>query len=246
VEAIDELYAERPEGFIGAREAAAQAAREAGDAAAAKEIAALRKPTVAAWLVNRLALKRPDLVGGLAELSGSLRTAQRELRGEKLRELARQRRELVTSLVDEARRLAVEADPALAKRQLPLTDVEATLNAALADQRVAELVRSGRLLKTAAYEGFGELPEPSDEDRPSRGEIREAQKAAAQAEWEAQRTTDAQEHAQAALDELDERLEELRRQRKSAAEELSERRKEHTAAQRVLAQAQRRLSELER
>jgi hypothetical protein len=246
VEALDELYAEPPDGFVTARDAAAQAAREAGDPARAKAIAGLRKPTVAAWLVNRLALKRPDLVNGLAELSGSLRSAQRELRGEKLRELARQRRELVTALVDEARRLAVQADPALAKRQLPLTEVEATLNAALADQAVAEQVQSGRLLKTTAYEGFGELPEPSDEDRPSRGEIREAQKAAAQAEWEAQRAADAEQDAQAALDDLDERLEDLRRQRKAAAEELSERRKEHTAAQRALAQAQRHVAELER
>src|SRR5262245_35574630 len=84
VEPIDEMDAGPPDGFVAAREAAAQAAREAGDAAAAKAIAGLRKPTVAAWLVNRLALKRPDLVTGLAELSGSLRTAQRELRGEKL------------------------------------------------------------------------------------------------------------------------------------------------------------------
>src|SRR5512139_1903657 len=124
----DDLYAEHPDGFVAARQAAADEAREAGDATRAKRVAALRKPTVAAWLVNRLALKRPELVAGLGELAGSLRTAQRELRGEKLRELARQRRELVASLVDEARKLAVEADPALAKKQLPLTEVESTLN----------------------------------------------------------------------------------------------------------------------
>lgn len=240
------MYAQHPDGFVAAREAAAEAARKAGEAAQAKAIAGLRKPTVGAWLVNRLALKRPDLVGGLVELSESLRTAQRELRGEKLRELARQRREVVSSLVEQARRLAVEADSALAKKQLPLNEVEATLNAALADKKVAEQVQSGRLLKTTAYEGFGELPEPSEVDRPSRGEIREAQKAAAEAEWEAQRAAEAEQEAQATLVEIDEQLETLRRQRKAAAEELSERRKEHTAAQRALAQAQRRVSELER
>jgi hypothetical protein len=242
----DDLYAEHPDGFVAAREAAADEARKGGDAAAAKRIAALRKPTVAAWLVNRLAIKRPELVAGLAELAGSLRTAQRELRGEKLRELARQRRELVGSLVDEARKLAAEADPALAKKQLPLTEVEATLNAALADSQIAAQVQSGRLLKTAAYEGFGELPEPSEVDRPSRGEVREAQKAAQEAEWEAQRAADAEQEAQETLDEIDQQLETLRRRRKATADDLSERRKEHTAAQRALAQAQRRLKELER
>jgi hypothetical protein len=249
VDAADELYAEPPDGFVTARAAAAEAARQEGDAARAKEIAALRKPTVGAWLVNRLALKRADLVAGLVELAGSLRTAQRELRGEKLRELARQRRELVASLVDEARRLAIEADAALANKQLPLTEVESTLNAALADREVAQQVQTGRLLKTTAYEGFGELPEPSEsstEDRPSRGELKAAQKAAAEAEWEAQRASDAVEEAQATLDGVDAELEKLRRQRKAAADELSERRKEHTAAERALAQAKRRVTELER
>ncbi len=179
------------------------------------------------------------------ELAGSLRTAQRELRGEKLRELARQRRELVTSLVDEARKLAIEADPALAKKALALTEVESTLNAALADPAVAEQVQSGRLLKTTAYEGFGEMPAPSEVDRPSRGEVREAQKALAEAEWDSQRAAEAEQEAETALEEIDEQLETLRRQRKAAADELSERRKEHTAAQRALAQAQRRVRELE-
>jgi hypothetical protein len=151
-EVADQLYATAPEGFIAAREKAAQAA---GDPAQAAAIAKLRKPTVAAWVINLMAIRQPDLVDGLVNLAEQLRTAQRELKGAQLRELARQRRTVVASLVDSAVELAAKEQP---KLKPPLTEIEATLNAALADEEVARQVRTGRLLKTTSYAGFGELP----------------------------------------------------------------------------------------
>ncbi|MEE6259603.1 hypothetical protein [Plantactinospora sonchi] len=159
-ELVDRLYTVPPDGFVAARAEAVATARAAGDVAAAREIAKLRKPTVAAWLVNLLVAHRRELVAELVELSAGLHAAQRELRGPQLRELSAQRRRVVSALVGEARTLAVEADPRLAAGKLPLAEVETTLNAALADADVAEQVRSGRLVRAASYAGFGEVPRP--------------------------------------------------------------------------------------
>jgi len=154
------LYEAPPEGFVAARAAAIADARKSGDKEAAKRYAALRKPTVAAWLVNLLALRRPDLIDDLVDLASALREAQRGLQGEQLRELSQQRRQVVAALVAAARKLAVEDDPTLAAGKLPLGEVEATLTAALAEPEVAEQVRSGRLVRAATYAGFGEVPRP--------------------------------------------------------------------------------------
>ncbi|QSB15429.1 hypothetical protein JQS43_03455 [Natronosporangium hydrolyticum] len=153
--AADRLYAVPPRRFVAERTAAAATARASGDRAAASAITKLRRPTVAAWLVNLLALRRPELVDGLVELAESLRGAQRRLDGAALRELAGQRRAAVSALVSEARTLAVAADRESAAGALPLGEVETTLHAALAEPAVAEQVRSGRLLKGVAPTGFG-------------------------------------------------------------------------------------------
>ena len=152
------LYEEPPEGFVAARAAAVEEARKAGDRETAKRLAALKKPTVAAWVVNLLALKRPDLIGELVDLAAALSAAQRDLHGDQMRELTLQRRQFVSALVAAARKLAVGAGAPATK--LPLGEVEATLTAALAEPEVAEQVRSGRLIRAASYAGFGEVPRP--------------------------------------------------------------------------------------
>ncbi|QKW12092.1 hypothetical protein [Verrucosispora sp. NA02020] len=157
---VPRLYRTPPDRFVAARDEAVAQARHSGDVRGAREIARLRRPTVAAWLVNLLAIERPELVGDLAQLADALRDAQRELRGPRLRELSAQRRSVVAALVAEVRRLAADVPGAPSAGKLPLAEVEATLNAALADPGVAEQVRSGRLLRPAHYAGFGEVPRP--------------------------------------------------------------------------------------
>ncbi|MEV6814209.1 hypothetical protein [Micromonospora sp. NPDC051296] len=157
---VEQLYRTPPDRFVTARDAAAAEARRAGDPRSAREIARLRRPTVAAWLVNLLAIERPELVADLVQLADALRAAQRELRGPRLRELSAQRRAVVGALVAEVRRLAAGVEGAPSTGKLPLAEVEATLNAALSDAGVAEQVRSGRLLRSAHYAGFGEVPRP--------------------------------------------------------------------------------------
>jgi hypothetical protein len=157
---IRALYEAPPDGFVAGRAAAIAEAKQAGDKETAKRLAALRKPTVSAWLVNLLALRRPELIDELVELSTALRAAQRSLQGEQLRELSTQRRQVVSALVNAAQKLAVEEDPGLRSAKLPMAEVEATLTAALAEPDIAEQVRSGRLVKAATYAGFGEVPRP--------------------------------------------------------------------------------------
>ncbi|MEU5965549.1 hypothetical protein ABZ777_30445 [Micromonospora parva] len=178
-ELVQQLYRTPPDRFVAAREAAVAQARQAGDPATARELARLRRPTMAAWLVNLLAIRRPELVADLVQLADALRSAQRELRGPKLRELSAQRRAVVGALVAEVRKLAAAEPDAPPANRLPLAEVEATLNAAFSDVEVAEQVRAGRLLRAASYAGFGEVPRPQlrlvtgddeehDEERPAR------------------------------------------------------------------------------
>ena len=156
---VARLYELPPEQFIAARDEAVAQARQADDRAAATAIGRLRRPTVAAWLVNLLARRRPELVAELLDLGRALRSAQHDLRGDELRELSVQRRAAVGQLVAQARKLAREAGRS-GRENLPLAEVEATLTAALAEPEVAEAVRTGTLTKTVDYAGFGEAPKP--------------------------------------------------------------------------------------
>jgi hypothetical protein len=153
-EVADELYGLTPAEFTAARDDRARQARAAGqrdDAAAIKKLA---RPTVSAWLVNQLA-RAPDRMTRLYELGAELQEAQRTLAGDRLRELSVQRRELINDLLPAASDLAGEAgQPASAA---VLDEVRATLEAALADAGARAAVQSGRLTKSLAYAGLGEV-----------------------------------------------------------------------------------------
>src|SRR6201995_6206911 len=61
--AADQLYAADPAQFPDQRADLVAQARAAGDKAAARAIGALRRPTRAAWVVNRLGRARPAAAG---------------------------------------------------------------------------------------------------------------------------------------------------------------------------------------
>jgi chromosome segregation ATPase len=146
----DRLYALPPEDFTAARTAAAAEARKAGDRVLAKEVAALKRPTVGAWLVNTLTRAEPELLEQLLALGPALADAQNSGQGDALRELGDQRRRLVSAVTAKAFEAAGRADWAAARQE-----VESTLEAALADGATAEAVRSGRLTRSLSYAGFG-------------------------------------------------------------------------------------------
>jgi len=133
-EAVAELYSSDPDEFVERRGALVARAREAGQAPAAKQIAALRKPTRSAWVVNRLVRADPGVAAELAGLGEELRAAQDSLDGSAIRELSQQRRELIESLVRRAFTVVGVSAPPAAIRD----EVTATLSAALADQHQAD------------------------------------------------------------------------------------------------------------
>ena len=158
--AVAELYGAAPEAFTERRGALAAAARGAGDRAAAKAIAALRKPTRAAWVVNLLARADPSAPGKLAELAGALRAAQQARHGPRLRELSAARGALVDALTNQALATADVPDPPPSLR----LEVAQTLTAALADPEVAAAFATGTLTRAAQWSGFGVLPAEAEPD----------------------------------------------------------------------------------
>lgn len=141
----DELYALPPGEFVAARGRHVAAARTAKEPALAKEIAALRRPTLAAWAGNLLVRSAPEQVDALRRLGEGLRAAQEGLAGEELRELTRQRNALVAKLAREARRLAAEAGQPVG--DAVQHEVETTLHAVLADPDAAREWATGHLAR---------------------------------------------------------------------------------------------------
>lgn len=148
---LDELYWVKPEDFTAVRSRLAEAAKDRGDAAAAKQIWASRKPTTAAWAVNRLALSRAKAKQRLRKLGERLRAAHAAMDGEEIRELSAEQRRLIDELSRAALEAAEVADPSAALRE----DVTGTLQAAIADPDVA--ARLGRLAKAERWSGFGDF-----------------------------------------------------------------------------------------
>ena len=153
--AADALYSVPLADFVAERGRLASDARKAGDRGAAADIAALRKPTQSAWLVNQLVRRRPDVVPQLSALGEALREAEQTLTGAALRQVGAQRSQLVAALVAEAAGIAGEAGSRPAADTL--AEVQATFEAALADPAAAAQVTAGRLSKPLAYVGFAAL-----------------------------------------------------------------------------------------
>src|SRR5262245_14022351 len=144
----DQLYLLPPQAFTAARDAEVAQAKENGDRDLAKELGALKRPSIAGWLVNLVALRRPDLVSALIELGRSMRTATA------LRDLSAQRRRQTDEILAAVRGLVAEAGEAVPTPAL-LSQVASTLAAAMADDDAAEMVRTGRVLKPLAPGGLG-------------------------------------------------------------------------------------------
>ncbi|MGH3094445.1 MAG: hypothetical protein ACRDMV_00420 [Streptosporangiales bacterium] len=159
----DDLYGLRPEGFTAARNERAARARSDGERDLAKRIRQLRRPTVSAWVVNLLVREAGDVIGELLELGGQLREAQGKRRGEQLRALTERRREVVPAVASKGQRLAGDAGYSVGESAL--REVEATLEAALADPDASEAVRAGRLTTALSYSGLGPLDSKVGSDR---------------------------------------------------------------------------------
>ena len=154
-EIVRELYVLPPTDFVAARNEMVRQAKAAGSQEIANRLQHLRRPTRSAWLVNLLA-SDPTAMQRLSTLGRELRDAQTELAHAELRRLAEQRRQLIADLLDRAQAHADEAG--LRLTPAVLSEVEATLQAALVDLAGALTIRNGRLVRPLSHSGFGPRP----------------------------------------------------------------------------------------
>ena len=154
-EIVRELYVLPPTDFVAARNELVREAKAAGSREIAERLQHLRRPTRSAWLVNLLA-SDSRAMQRLSNLGRQLRDAQTELAHAELRSLAEQRRLLIADLLDQAQTHADEAGVRLSPTVL--SEVEATLQAALVDLAGALTIRNGRLVRPLSHAGFGPRP----------------------------------------------------------------------------------------
>jgi len=155
-EIAGELYLVPPARFVAARDELVRKARAAGNPELARELHSLRRPKQSAWLVNLLTRHERASMERLFALGRDLRRAQTRLDATELRRLSAQRQQMIADLLDSARRQA--ADAGLRPTDGVLSEVEATLRAALVDLAASSTVLSGRLVQPMSHSGFGPMP----------------------------------------------------------------------------------------
>lgn len=154
-QAADELYSLQPDDFLARRSELVAAARSDGDRDVARDISKLRKPTLAAALINVIARQsRPEL-DALRAVADDLRRAHRTLQGEELRALSRDRHEIVQRLLERVQALADDIE--WRTSDAVLSQVRQTYEAAIASEEALTAVLSGRLTTSLSYSGFGEV-----------------------------------------------------------------------------------------
>lgn len=150
---VDELFNLPLEEFTAARDALAKQLKKAGDAGAAAEVKALRKPTVSAWAVNQAVRRSPDVADELVDAAAELRAAQTAAveggDAAALRDAMKAHRAAVARMLDEVRDVGITASAQLER-------ATATLQATASSPAAAEAVRDARLTGDLDPSGFGE------------------------------------------------------------------------------------------
>lgn len=156
--APEDLYGLPLEEFTPARDALAKELKAAGRKDEAAEVKSLRKPSLAAWALNRAARDHPDAIEQLRAAGADLRAAQEEaLSGDagRLREAGR-------SLSDEIERVGGLAADALRDAGRPATAAQqeklvATLRTAAIDDAAGDVLARGVLVDDLDASGFSLL-----------------------------------------------------------------------------------------
>ncbi|HST14698.1 MAG TPA: hypothetical protein VLJ44_07610 [Gaiellaceae bacterium] len=195
-EALDQLYDAAPEDFVGVRKRLAKELKADGRSDDADHIAKIRKPTVAAWALNRLTRDHRRDIDLLLDSGHRLRQAQAGvLRGdarEAFEQAQRTERETIGRLTREAEQLLGGASAAVVEQ------IAASLHAAAVSEQRREVLKAGRFTQPLTLEGFDALaglapppskraakPKPSrnaDELKQARAELAEARKRLREAE----------------------------------------------------------------
>src|ERR1700733_5662909 len=155
---VDDLYGLPLDQFIPERTALARELRKAGERDRAGEVAALGKPSVAAWAVNQLVRTQRQPVADLLEAGDGLRAAQDDVlagRGDaqSLRAAVEEERAAVGALTDAARGLLSSEGNELS--ETIIERVSDTLHAAALDDEARAQVSEGRLERELRHVGLG-------------------------------------------------------------------------------------------
>jgi hypothetical protein len=238
--AANELYALSPDDFIERRQQLVAEARQAKDRDLTTQIGRLRRPTRTAWLINLLARDEPAALNALFELGAALQDAQQRMAGDELRHLSADRRKTVDALAQRAVELGRERG--YNAPDGAVQEVGQTLQSALGDREIADIVRAGRLTQAVTYGGFGptdlafalgaSLPtkapsEPTEKPEPVEPaaaldpkQRRQAEKAAKEARERATAAREAAELAEAEAEVATQRADELADQVESLRSQL--------------------------
>jgi hypothetical protein len=240
-ERLDELYREHPEGFVSRRDQLVKELRSAGDREEADRVRKIRRPTSAAWLLNRAALQSPKHLQEFAEASRQLEEAQaralegREEGAAEWRAAAARERDAIAAILEVAESLARDAGHPATERALEL--VGETLRAATGDPELRERVLHGRVEReqSAATLGTPATGPPRTRDA---GSARRRESAKARRELE--RLENELAEATAREERLRTRVEEAAGTLKQEKQRLADSKRETTALKRQLKAAQRR------
>jgi hypothetical protein len=239
---LDELYREHPDEFVSGRNQLAKDLRAAGDRDEAERVKKLRRPSAAAWLLNRAALTSPAHLEEFAAASRALEEAQRraiegrDKGAEEWRAAAAGERDAIAAVLDLAARLARDAGHPATERALELAGD--TLRAATADPELRERVLSGRLERerSGATLGAPAGPPPrTDRKADRRRERAQASRDLERLEADLADATEREERLRAQV----QRTEEALREEKA---KLAESKRESAALRRRVKAAQRRAS----
>jgi hypothetical protein len=158
--ALAALYRLPLEQFVATRDQLARRLRAAGDRAAAREVAALRRPSVSAWAANQLGHAAPNAVAELLDAGATLRQAQQAAvagqpgAARQLRTATAHLRAAITRLSQRAETLLVRSGHAAS--DATLARLAATLQAAATgDEATRAALAGGRLPKDLDPAGFG-------------------------------------------------------------------------------------------
>lgn len=179
--APEDLYGLPLEEFTPARDALAKELKAAGQKDAAAEVKRLRKPSLAAWALNRVARDDPEAVERLREAGADLRAAQEAvLSGDTpappgLSGDAGRLRDAGRALAEEVDRVAALAGDVLQAAGRPVSaaqqeKVVSTLRTAAIDDEAGEVLARGVLVDELDATGFSLLgagPSTGSASRPS-------------------------------------------------------------------------------
>jgi hypothetical protein len=219
----DDLYSLPLDEFIGARDRLAGRLSIEGKADEAAAVEKLRKPSVAAWALNRASRRHPDSVAELLASHDLIRSARS---GGALQEASRERQRAMSELEAQAMAELAEAGrPASG----PMRDrIAKTLLAVATDADGEQDLAAGRLVRELepSGEGWGAIAgwDPSPTPKPATQTRKAADRARTQADklrLEATRAEQRVEMAELALDEARQRAQDAQ-VRAAAAEAEAE------------------------